>query len=117
MRHCRHAANVPVSVHVYGGAAADKGQASWQGYSAADWQVPGGGGRRGAGDAGAPGFECPGQVRQPACAAGAALKLIEPLSITGTIRIPAIERDKGNAECASRIRQANLGACHEIRKA
>jgi hypothetical protein len=32
----------------FGAAAADKGQPSWQGYSVADWQTPGGGGRRGA---------------------------------------------------------------------
>jgi lipoprotein-anchoring transpeptidase ErfK/SrfK len=32
----------------FGAAAADKGQPSWQGYSAAEWQVPGGRGRRGA---------------------------------------------------------------------
>jgi hypothetical protein len=30
------------------GSAADKGQPSWQGYSAAEWQMPGGRGRRGA---------------------------------------------------------------------
>jgi hypothetical protein len=36
----------------FGGAGADKGQPSWQGYSTAEWQMPGGGGRRGAPAAG-----------------------------------------------------------------
>jgi hypothetical protein len=38
----------------FGAAPADKGQPSWQGYSAAEWQLPGGRGRRGAAPAAEP---------------------------------------------------------------
>jgi hypothetical protein len=41
-------AGTQIRVLHFGAAAADKGQPSWQGYSAAEWQMPGGRGRRGA---------------------------------------------------------------------
>src|SRR6202167_4582019 len=41
-------AGTQIRVLHFGAAVADKGQPSWQGYSAAEWQMPGGRGRRGA---------------------------------------------------------------------
>jgi hypothetical protein len=47
----------------FGAVPADKGPASWQGYSAAEWQLPGGRGRRGAPPAEAPAGPRPGTLR------------------------------------------------------
>jgi hypothetical protein len=62
----------------FGPAPADKGQPSWQGYSVAEWQLPGGRGRRGA----------PAPV-QPDAAAGSrpgTLKVVTTNMLPGYIR-------------------------------
>src|SRR6267378_3760672 len=47
----------------------------------------------------------------------AALQLIEATGVIGTIPIPAIKRNYADAQRIVRSREANLRACHIIRKA
>jgi hypothetical protein len=73
----------------FGPAAADKGQPSWQGYSVAEWQLPGGRGRRGTLlDTGGLGLVAGGNVQGPQTRTGT-------LKVTTTNLLPGYIRKNG----------------------